>query len=64
MGTRHAANWLPQPTTIGNAVTLIGYSDSDWAGDLHTRRSQPSFSRRQAMVATSSGVAEYYAATA
>ncbi|CAK0881954.1 unnamed protein product, partial [Prorocentrum cordatum] len=75
MCTRDAVTWLPKPTE-GTNVELVGYGDSDWAGDLQTRRSQSSgkieidnvlmhsFSRRQGIVATSSGVAEYYAATA
>ena len=54
-------------------VELVGYSDSDWAGDPSSRKSQSSghveadgcpltsFSRRQSCVATSSGMAEYYA---
>ena len=57
------------PITVG----LVGYSDSDWAGDSSSRKSQSSghvevdgcpltsFSRRQSSVATSSGMAEYYA---
>eukprot|EP00959_Pyramimonas_sp_CCMP1952_P241966 5057791-Pyramimonas_sp.AAC.1 len=75
MGTRGAVNWPPRPTE-GTNVELVGYGDSDWAGDLQTRRSQSSgkieidnapmhsLSRRQGIVATSSGVAEYCAATA
>eukprot|EP00959_Pyramimonas_sp_CCMP1952_P286810 5997652-Pyramimonas_sp.AAC.1 len=75
MGTRDAVNWFPRPTE-GTNVELVGYGDSDWAGDLQTRRSQSSgkveidnvpmhsFRGRQGIVATSSGVAEYYAATA
>ncbi|CAK0869723.1 unnamed protein product [Prorocentrum cordatum] len=75
MGTRDAVNWLPRPTE-GTNVELVGYGDSDWAGDLQTRRSQSSgkieidnvpihsFRRRQAIAATSSGVAEYDAAIA
>ena len=54
-------------------VELVGYSDSDWAGDPSSRKSQSSghveadscpltsFSRRQSCVATSSGMAECYA---
>ena len=54
-------------------VELVGYSDSDWAGDPSSRKSQSSghveadgcpltsCSRRQNCVATSSGMAEYYA---
>ena len=50
-------------------VELLGYSDSDWAGDPSSRKSQSSghvevdgcpltsFSRRQSCVATSSGMA-------
>ena len=57
------------PITVG----FVGYSDSDWAGDPSSRKSQSSghveadgcpltsFSRRQSCVATSSGMAEYYA---
>ena len=53
-------------------VELVGYSDSDWAGDPSSRKSQSSghveadgcpltsFSRRQSCVATS-GMAEYCA---
>ncbi|CAK0797434.1 unnamed protein product, partial [Prorocentrum cordatum] len=75
MGTRDAVNWPPRPTE-GTNVELVGYGDSDWAGDLQTRRSQSSgeieidnvpmhsFSRRQGVVATSSGVAAHCAATA
>ncbi|CAK0835553.1 unnamed protein product [Prorocentrum cordatum] len=75
LGTRDAVNWLPWPTEGAN-VELVGCGDSDWAGDLQTRRSQTSgkieidnvpmhsFSRRQGIVATSSGVAEYYAGAA
>eukprot|EP00959_Pyramimonas_sp_CCMP1952_P435982 9129611-Pyramimonas_sp.AAC.1 len=74
-GTRDAVNWLPRPTEGAN-VDLVGYGDSDWAGDPQRRRSQSrgeieidnfpmhSFSRRHGIAATSSGVAEYYAATA
>ena len=55
------------------AVELVGYSDSDWACDPSSRKSQSSghveadgcplssFSRRQSCVATSSGMAEYCA---
>ena len=54
-------------------AVIAFWADSDWAGDVSTRRSQSSghieidgcpvsgFSRRQAVVATSSGVAEFYA---
>ena len=54
-------------------VELVGYSDSDWAGDPSSRKSQSSgrveaggcpltsFSRSRSCVATSSGMAEYYA---
>ena len=55
-------------------VELVGYSDSDWAGDPSSRKSQSSghveadgcpltsFSRRESCVAMSSGMmAEYYA---
>ena len=57
-------------------VHLVGWADSDWAGDQATRRSQTSgfitadgiamrsFSRRQATVATSSAAAELYAMAA
>ena len=55
------------------SMELVGYSGSDWAGDPSSRKSQSSghveadgcpltsFSRRQNCVATSSGMAEYYA---
>ena len=61
---------------MNSVIELKGFSDSDWAGDPHSRKSQSSvhveadgapvysFSRRQAIVATSSGVAEFYAAAA
>ena len=63
-------NWLPMPDLAGTNVELIGHADSDWAGDLQTRRWQSSgkieidgapmhsFSRRGPIVATSSDVAE------
>ena len=56
-------------------VRLDGYSDSDWAGSTD-RKSQSSgvlfvdgaplysFSRRQSVIATSSGMAEFYAGCA
>ncbi|CAK0847992.1 unnamed protein product, partial [Prorocentrum cordatum] len=70
-----ALMYMPRPTEGSNAE-LVGYGDSDRAGDLQTGRSQSSgnieidnapmhsFSRRQGIAATSSGAAEYYAATA
>ena len=50
-------------------VELVGCSDSGWAGDPSSRKSQSSQwscpltsnSRRQSCVATTSGMAEYYA---
>ena len=60
--------WNDDPIT----VELVGYSDSDWAGDPSSRKPQSSghvesdgcpltsFSSRQSCVATSSGMAEYY----
>ena len=56
-------------------VEILGYSDSDWAGDIDTRRSTTGYvfvlggaaiswkSRRQATVARSSTEAEYMAVT-
>ena len=67
-----ALKWVEIRGRSGRAV-IAGWADSDWAGDVSTRRSQSSghieidgcpvsgFSRRQAVEATSSGVAEFYA---
>ena len=56
-------------------VEILGYSDSDWAGDIYTHRSTMDYvfvlggatiswkSRRQATVARSSTEAEYMAIT-
>jgi hypothetical protein len=76
-GTRDISVVLRRPKkTDRQKVILNGYSDSDWAGDIATRKSQSSghiqadscpllgFSRRQSVIATSSGMAEYYAAAA
>ena len=58
----------------GRGSTLVGYSDSDWAGDIDNRRSTPGFcftlgsgavswsSKKQPTVALSSTEAEYRAA--
>jgi hypothetical protein len=60
----------------GDDVELVGYSDSDWAGDLDTRRSTSGYvfqignatinwcSKRQQTVARSSTEAEYMALSA
>ena len=70
-GTKNAAIRSEIRGRSDRAV-IAGWADSDWAGDVSTRRSQSSghieidgspvsgFSRRQAVVATSSGVAEFY----
>ena len=59
--------------TAGNQDTLLGFSDSDWAGDVVTRRSTSGYvfqlgkstiswcSKRQQTVAKSSTEAEYVA---
>ena len=72
LGTKNAAIRFEIRGRSDRAV-IAGWADSDWAGDVSTRRSQSSghieidgcpvsgFSRRQAVVATSSGVAEFYA---
>ena len=76
-GTMDMAVVMRRPfNTKPGVATLNVYSDSDWAGDTLTRRSQSSVhievdgcplhgaSRRQNATATSSAEAEYYAACA
>ena len=72
LGTKNAAIRFEIRGRSDRAV-IAGWADSDWAGDVSTRRSESSghieidgcpvsgFSRRQAVIATSSGVAEFYA---
>ena len=75
-GTRDFVNKLELDNEIDKRVLkLDGYSDSDWAGSTD-RKSQSSgvlfvdgallysFSRRQSVIATSSGTAEFYAGCA
>ena len=73
LGTQDAYVKLRIQSADPVTVELVGYSDSDWAGDPSSRKSQSSgpmeadgcpmtsFSRRQSCVATSSGMAAYYA---
>ena len=61
---------------LNGRVELVGYTDSDWAGGAGNRTGQScgkifadgvpvnSFSKRQSVIATSSGIAEIYAAAA
>ncbi len=68
-----ALHMEPKPGLPANEVRIVAYSDSDWAGCLQTRRSTSGgvltldhatvghWSRTQAVVALSSGEAEYYA---
>ena len=72
LGTKNAAIRFEIRGRSDRAV-IAGWADSDWASDVLTRRSQSSghieidgcpvsgFSSRQSVVATSSGVAEFYA---
>ena len=72
LGTMDANVKLRVQSAVPVTVELVGY-DSDWAGDPSSRMSQSSghveadgcpmtsFSRRQSCVATSNGMAEYYA---
>ena len=72
LGTHNAYVKLRTQNDDPITVELVGYSDSDWADDPSSRKSQSSghleadgcpltsFSRRQSCVATSSGMAEYY----
>ena len=75
-GTRHFVNKLELDADVDQHVTrLDGFSDSDWAGSTD-RKSQSSgalfvhgaplysFSGRQSLIATSSGMAEFYAGCA
>ena len=75
-GTRDFVNKLELDNEVDkHGVRLDGYSDSDWAGSTD-RKSQSSgvlfvegaplfsFSRRQSVTATSSGMAEFYAGCA
>ena len=75
-GTRDFVNKLEMDNEIDKRVLkLDGYSDTDWAGSTD-RKSQSSgvlfvdgaplysFSRRQSVIATSSGTAEFYAGCA
>ena len=75
-GTRHFVNKLELDSEIDKHVArLDGFSDSDWAGSTD-RKSQSSsalfvdgaplysFSRRQSLIARSSGMAEFYAGCA
>ena len=70
--TRDFVNKLTLNHEVDKVVRLDGYSDSDWAGSTD-RKSQSSgvlffdvaplysSSRRQSVIATISGVAEFYA---
>ena len=75
-GTRDFVNKLESDNEVDkHVVRHDGYSDSDWAGSAD-RKSQSSgvlfvdgaplysFSRRQSVIATSSGMAEFYAGCA
>ena len=75
-GTRDAVVEMMKPVgTPRGIVMLDGYSDSDWADDVSSRKSRSSghikadkcplygWVRRQNAIATSSAVAEFYAAT-
>jgi len=77
-GTSDMVNVLRKPkNAVGNLMHLGVYTDSDWADDKETRKSQSSYhlvaddeeapldhiSRRQGPVSLSSGEAEFYAAT-
>ena len=75
-GTRHLVNKLELDADVDKHVTrLDGFSDSEWVGSTD-RKSQSSgalfvdgallysFSRRQSLIATSSGMAEFYAGCA
>ena len=67
LGTKDAYIQLRAQSGDPVLVQLVGYSDSDWAGDSSSRKSQScghvgadgrsltSFSRRQSCAATSSG---------
>ena len=62
--------------TCDGRVEVVGYSDRDWAGEAGSRKSQSSakifadgvsvnvFSRRQQVIATTSGTREFHAAAA
>ena len=75
-GTRDFVNRLELNSEIDKCVLkLDGYSDSDWAGSTERKSHSSgvlfvdgaplySFSRRQSVIATSSGTAEFYAACA
>ena len=75
-GTKHSVNKLELDGDVDKHVArLDGFSDSDWAGSAD-RKSQSSgalfvdgaplysFSRRQSLIATSSGMAEFCAGCA
>ena len=75
-GTRHFVSKLELDTDVDKRVTrLDGFSDSDWAGSTD-RKSQSSgalfvdgaplcsFSGRQSLIATSAGMAEFFAGCA
>ena len=75
-GTRDSVNKLELDNEVDkHVVKLDGFSDSDWAGSTD-RKSQSSgalfidgaplyaFSRRQSVIATSSGMAEFHAGCA
>ena len=78
MGVKRILRYLKKTLNFGlkysaGKMELIGYSDSDWAGDIDTRRSTSGYvfqvgngtiswsSRKQATVAKSSTEAEYVA---
>ena len=73
LGTQDAYVKLRIQSADPVTVEFVGYSDSDWAGNPSSRKSQScvhveadgctltSFSRRQSCVAMSSGLAEYCA---
>ena len=75
-GTRHLVNKLELDTNVDKRVTrLDGFSDSDWAGSTDQKSHSSSalfvdgaplhsFSRRQSLIATSFGMAEFKAGCA
>ena len=75
-GTRHFVNKLELDGDIDKHVTRLDvFSDSDWAGSTHPKSQSSgalfvdgaplySFSRRQSLIATSSGMAEFCAGCA
>ena len=73
-GTRDMGIFMPRGRERADDMAIVGYSDSDWAGDKVTRKSTSSgviwwgpylvadLCKGQSVVATSSGEAELYAA--